>query len=97
MLQKSLAMEDDQRMIANTSNYLGYMWVEHDQHLDEGGDLIKKALEIDPDNGAYLDSLGWYFYKKNQFDQAVEQLQKAVEKIKPEDPTGATSTWATRI
>ena len=86
MLQKSLGMEDDQRMIANTSNYLGYMWVEHDQHLDEGGDLIKKALEIDPDNGAYLDSLGWYFYKKNQFDQAVEQLQKAVERIKPEDP-----------
>ena len=86
LLQKSLSMEEDQRMIANTSNYLGYMWVEHDQHLDEGGDLIKKALEIDPDNGAYLDSLGWYFYKKNQYDQAVEQLQKAVERIKPEDP-----------
>ena len=83
LLQKSLSMEEDQRMIANTSNYLGYMWVEHDQRLDEGGDLIKKALEIDPDNGAYLDSLGWYFYKKNQYDQAVEQLQKAVAKIEP--------------
>ncbi len=87
MLQKSLGMQDDPQMIATTSNYLGYMWVEHDQHVDEGGDLIKKALEIDPENGAYLDSLGWYYYKKSQFDQAVEQLQKAVEKTKPEDAT----------
>ena len=86
MLQKSLGLEDDQERIALTSNYLGYMWVEHDQHLDEGGDLIKKALEIDPENGAYLDSLGWYYYKKNQYDQAVAELQKAVEKFKPEDP-----------
>ncbi len=87
MFQKSLGLEDDPRMIAQTSNYLGYMWVEHDQHLDEGGDFIKKALEIDPDNGAYLDSLGWYYYKKNQFPQALEQLQRAVEKTQPADAT----------
>ena len=86
MLQKSLSMEDDPRMVANTSNYLGYMWVDHDQHVDEGGDLIKKALEIDPENGAYLDSLGWYYYKKSRFAEAVDSLQKAAAQIKKADP-----------
>ena len=78
-------MEDDPREIANTSNYLGFMWVDHDQNLEKGGDLIKKAVEIEPDNGAYLDSLAWYYYKTNHFPEALEQLQLAVEKIKPED------------
>ena len=85
LLKKSLVMEDDPRQIANASNYLGFMWVDHDQNIEEGGDLIKKAVEIEPDNGAYLDSLGWYYYKTNHFDDALTQLQQAVEKLKPED------------
>ncbi len=85
LLKKSLVMEDDPRQIANASNYLGFMWVDHDQNLEEGGDLIKKAVEIEPDNGAYLDSLGWYYYKTNHFDDALTQLQQAVEKLKHED------------
>lgn len=85
LLKKSLQMEDDPRQIANASNYLGFMWVDHDQNIEEGGDLIKKAIEIEPDNGAYLDSLGWYYYKTNRFDDALGQLQLAVEKLKPED------------
>ncbi len=86
LLKKSLVMEDDPRQIANASNYLGFMWVDHDQNVEEGGDLIKKAIEIEPDNGAYLDSLGWYYYKTNHYDEALAQLQQAVEKLKPEDP-----------
>ncbi len=86
LLKKSLQMEDNPRQIANASNYLGFMWVDHDQNIEEGGDLIKKAMEIEPDNGAYLDSLGWYYYKTNHFDHALGQLQQAVEKLKPEDP-----------
>ncbi len=85
LLKKSLTMEDDPRQIANASNYLGFMWVDHDTNIEEGGELIKKALEIEPDNGAYLDSLGWYYYKTNRFDEALGQLQQAVEKLKPED------------
>ena len=85
LLKKSLAMEDDPRQIANASNYLGFMWVDHDTNMEEGGDLIKKALEIEPDNGAYLDSLGWYYYKTNRFEDALGQLQQAIEKLKPED------------
>ncbi len=87
LMKKSLGMEDDPRLIANTSNYLGYMWVDHNLNVEEGGDLIKRALEVDPDNGAYLDSLGWYYYKTNQLDQATVQLTKAIQKTEPEDPT----------
>ena len=58
---------------------------DHNLNVEEGGELIKKALEIEPENGAYLDSLGWYYYKTNRFDEALGQLQQAIEKLKPED------------
>ena len=87
LMKKSLDFEEDPKMIANTSNYLGYMWVDHSINVEEGGDLIKRALEVDPDNGAYLDSLGWYYYRTNQFELATAQLTKAVQKTEPEDPT----------
>jgi tetratricopeptide (TPR) repeat protein len=86
LLKKSLETETDPELIATTSNYLGYMWVDHSLNIEEGGALIKRALEIDPDNGAYLDSMGWYYYRTGQFDKAVPQLTRAVETIKPEDP-----------
>ena len=85
LLRKALSSEDNPRQIAEYSNYLGYMWVEHDKNLEEAGDLIRKALEIDPDNGAFLDSMGWYYYKAGQYDKALAQLARAVEIIKPED------------
>ncbi len=40
-------------------NYLGYMWVEQNENLDEAAQLIRRALDLEPGNGAYLDSLGW--------------------------------------
>ena len=72
---------------AQACNYLGYMWVDHDMHLDEAGDLIKKALELDPDNGAYLDSLGWFYLKKGDPEKALKELLRAADAIKPEDAT----------
>ena len=87
LMKKSLGMEEDPRLLANTSNYLGYMWVDHSINVEEGGELIKRAVEAEPDNGAYLDSLGWYYYRTNQFEQATAQLTKAVQKTEPEDPT----------
>ena len=89
LLKKSLGLEDDAKRIALISNYLGYMWVDHNLNLEEGGDLIKRALEIDPDNGAYLDSLGWYYYRTNQFDKAADELNKAIAATDPKDETVA--------
>ena len=89
LLKKALELEDDTKRVALISNYLGYMWVDHNLNLEEGGDLIKRALEIDPDNGAYLDSLGWYYYHTNKFEDAVTELTKAIAATKPEDETVA--------
>ena len=58
-------------------NSLGYIYAEEGIHLEEALDLVKRALEIKPDSGAYLDSLGWVYYKKEMYPQALESLQKA--------------------
>jgi tetratricopeptide (TPR) repeat protein len=62
------------------------MWVDRNMKLDEGGAYIKKALEKEPDNPAYIDSLGWYYFRKGQYPQAIKLLKKAASTIQPEDP-----------
>ena len=47
--------------------------------------IIKKALELEPDNGAYLDSLGWVLYKLGRPEDALPHLRKAAEQIKDDD------------
>lgn len=62
-------------------NYLGYTLVERGNRLDEAVTLIKRAVAIDPYNGAYLDSLGWAFVKLNQLDLAEPNLRRAAEQL----------------
>jgi tetratricopeptide (TPR) repeat protein len=62
---------------ARALNYLGYMLAERGQKLPEAVDLIKRALAIDKDNPAFLDSLGWAYVKLGQFDLAREPLERA--------------------
>ncbi|MFH1878069.1 MAG: tetratricopeptide repeat protein [Candidatus Omnitrophota bacterium] len=66
-------------------NYLGYMYAEEGKDLDKALTMIRKALEIEPENGAYLDSLGWAYYKKGMLEEAEEQIKKALEFL-PDDP-----------
>lgn len=66
---------------ANSLNYLGYMLADRGIRLDEAVKLIEKALEMEPGNGAYLDSLGWAYYKLNRFDLAEKYLLESVEKV----------------
>ena len=66
---------------ANSLNYLGYMLADRGIRLDEAVRLIEKALEMEPGNGAYLDSLGWAYYKLNRFDLAEKYLLESVEKV----------------
>ncbi len=59
-------------------NYLGYMFADRGVHLDEAHDLIQRALDIEPGNGAYLDSLGWLYYRQEKLGLAVEYLERSL-------------------
>ncbi|UCD15018.1 MAG: tetratricopeptide repeat protein [Candidatus Omnitrophota bacterium] len=63
-------------------NSLGYVYVQEGINLDEAESMIKKALKQEPENGAYLDSLGWVYFKKKDFKKAEKYLKKAVEAVK---------------
>lgn len=67
-------------------NYYGYMLADRGIRLDEAQEMIQRALDQDPYNGAYLDSLGWVYYKENKLDEAESNLHKAVQR-EPNDPT----------
>jgi tetratricopeptide (TPR) repeat protein len=66
-------------------NYLGYMLADRNMKLDEAYTLVKKALDQDPANGAYMDSLAWVYYRQGKLSEAETLLIRALEKIK--DPT----------
>lgn len=67
---------------ADALNSLGYIYAEEGINLDEAEGLVKRALEGDSDNGAYLDSLGWIYFKKEDYKQAEEYLVKALKYLK---------------
>jgi tetratricopeptide (TPR) repeat protein len=83
LLRKSIAL--DPPNAAEAYNYLGYMWADHNMYLDEAEDMIKRALQIEPDNGSYLDSLGWVEFRKGRFDQALADLLRATKNMDHED------------
>jgi tetratricopeptide (TPR) repeat protein len=60
-------------------NYLGYMLADRGERLAEAIALIDRALTVEPNNGAYLDSLGWAYFKANQLDLAERYLRKAAD------------------
>ncbi len=64
---------------ANSANYLGYMWADRAVFLDEALDLIARAVALDPDNAAYLDSLGWVNYRRGDLDEAERWLRRAID------------------
>ena len=61
-----------------TLNYISYKLALKNQELELALDLIKQALEIDPNNGYFLDTLGWVEDKRNNFNSAVYFLEKSV-------------------
>ncbi len=70
---------------AQVYNYLGYMWLENDMHVEEAGELIKTAFNLTPDSGAIRDSLGWFYFKKRQFEEARRELTMAVSMMEEPD------------
>ena len=76
--KRALELEPDQPLVLN---YLGYSWVEQEHNLDEAKMMIEKAVELRPDDGYIVDSLGWVAYKLGDFEEAVYQLERAVELV----------------
>jgi tetratricopeptide (TPR) repeat protein len=67
-------------------NYLGYMFADRGVHLDEALTLIEKAVKLEPTSGAYLDSLGWVYFRLGDLDPAEKYLTEAVA-LEPNDAT----------
>jgi tetratricopeptide (TPR) repeat protein len=62
-------------------NYLGYMLAERGERLDESVNFVKKALQLEPENGSFLDSLGWAYFKADKLDLAETSLRRAAEQL----------------
>jgi tetratricopeptide (TPR) repeat protein len=60
-------------------NYLGYMWADRGENLDKALELLLKAVKMEPENAAYLDSLGWVYFRLGRFPEAQKYIQKAVD------------------
>jgi predicted Zn-dependent protease len=71
---------------AATLNYLGYMWAESGINLDRAADMLTRAVRQDPMNGAYIDSLGWVYFRQGKLDLAEKYLTDATHLL-PRDAT----------
>ena len=71
---KSLEISPDNALVQNN---LGYTLAERNIKLDEAEELIMAALEAEPDNGYYVDSMGWVLYRQGKLEEALEYLQRS--------------------
>lgn len=81
--KRALELNPDQPQVLN---YLGYSWVDMGLNLEEALDMIRTAVDLRPNDGYIIDSLGWAYYRLGRYEDAVEQLERAVE-LRPDDPT----------
>ena len=85
-LQKSIEMDNTN---AATYNFLGYLYTENNMELAQAYEYIKRAVELEPDNGAYQDSLGWVLFKMEKLKESLHHLNLAVQIMldkKEDDP-----------
>jgi tetratricopeptide (TPR) repeat protein len=71
---------------APTLNYLGYMWAEEGKNLTRAHEMLTRAVSQDPENGAYIDSLGWVYYQLGNYEEAEKYLTDAT-RLMPRDAT----------
>jgi tetratricopeptide (TPR) repeat protein len=81
--QRALAIDPDD---GRTLNYLGYMWADRGEKLEQALELIQRAVALEPDNGAYVDSLGWAYFRLGRLNEARHHLEEAA-RLMPEDAT----------
>ena len=80
-LKRVVPLYDNDRENPSLANFYGYLLAEKGENLDLAETLLGKALGSEPENGYYLDSLGWIRYKKGQFREALVIFLKAVDRV----------------
>jgi len=65
---------------ASALNYLGYMLADRNVRLPEALEMVQKAVSMEPGNGAFLDSLGWVYFRLNRLDDAAENLRQSISR-----------------
>ncbi len=80
--KKALELYPEQPLVLN---YLGYSWVDQGINLDEAFKMLRRAVELKPNDGYIVDSLGWAHFKLGQFPEAAQTLERAIS-LKPADP-----------
>ncbi len=78
----ALDLEPEQPFVMN---YLAYSWIEKKLHLDRAKGMLVRAVELRPDDGYIVDSLGWVYYRLGEYRKGVQYLERAVE-LRPQDP-----------
>ena len=77
--KKALELYPDQPLVLN---YLGYSWVDQGVNLEEAFKMLRRAVELQPNDGYIVDSLGWAHFKLGQYIEAAETLERAIA-LKP--------------
>ena len=80
--KKALELYPEQPLVLN---YLGYSWVDQGVNLEEAFKMLRRAVELQPNDGYIVDSLGWAHFKLGQFAEAAQTLERAII-LKPADP-----------
>ena len=75
-LLTSLELDPDDPSVLN---FLAYSWVERGLNLDRGFEMLNRAVELQPDSGAIIDSLGWAYYQLGQYEEALPHLERAFQ------------------
>lgn len=83
-LEKSLELKPD---YDEALNHLGYLWAEKGKNLPRARAMIEQALQAEPDNPAYMDSMGWVLFRLGRYPEALEWLTQARQKLTEPDAT----------
>jgi Flp pilus assembly protein TadD len=79
---KALELQPEQPLVLN---YLGYSWIDRGENLHRARTMVERAVELRPNDGFIIDSLGWALYRLGDYQGAVVKLERAVE-LQPDDP-----------
>ena len=83
-LRRAIELSDEEEL-PDAYNALGYLYAEQGINLDEAAALVRRALKSVPKSGAYLDSLGFIYFKQGKLDAAIENLEQALHYL-PDAP-----------